>query len=188
MPSSPVSDGDRGPAEQERGRDETLTEEPSGGEQRDLEDELARGEERYRRALADLDNYRKRSAREVERQVAERSDRIVRDWLEAVDSVDRALRMQAPANELAAGLRAVMEQMEAILQRQGVERTGAPGDRFDPALHEAIGMQESDAVPDRGVVEVARSGYRQGDRVLRPAQVIVSRRPEGEPGEEEVED
>jgi molecular chaperone GrpE (heat shock protein) len=49
-------------------------------------------------------------------------------------------------------------------------------------------VQETDAVPDRVVVEVARSGYRQGDRVLRPAQVVVSRRPEGDSREEEVED
>jgi molecular chaperone GrpE len=185
MPSSPVSDG--GGAE-EQAPAETLTEPPQGGGERDLEDELARSEDRYRRALADLDNYRKRSAQEVERRVAERSEQIVRDWLEAVDSVDRALRMQGPTNELAAGLRAVMEQMEAILERQGVERIGAPGDRFDPALHEAVGVRETDAVPDRTVVEVARSGYGRGDRVLRPAQVVVSRHGGGDAQEEGVED
>jgi molecular chaperone GrpE len=187
MPSSPVSDGSRGQAEEGEARGETLTE-PPGGEERDLEDELARSEDRYRRALADLDNYRKRSAQEIERQVAERGERIVRDWLEAVDSVDRALRMQIPGNELAAGLRAVMEQMEAILERQGVQRIGAPGDRFDPALHEAVGVRETDAVPDRTVVEVARSGYGRGDRVLRPAQVIVSRSVEGDSRQGEGED
>jgi molecular chaperone GrpE len=193
MPSSPVSDGGRGRAEEQtRGRAddearaETLTEPAQGGEQPDPEDELARSEDRYRRALADLDNYRKRSAQEVERRVAERGDQIIRDWLEAVDSVDRALRMPGPTNEIAAGLRAVLEQMEAILERQGVERIGAPGDRFDPELHEAIGVRETDEVPDRTVVEVARSGYGRGDRVLRPAQVVVSRRQE-DGAEEEVE-
>jgi molecular chaperone GrpE len=189
MPSSPVSDGGRGHAEEEA-RAETLTEPSQSGEGRDLEDELARSEDRYRRALADLDNYRKRSAQEVERRVSERGDQIVRDWLEAVDSVDRALRMQEPTNELAAGLRAVMEQMEAILERQGVQRIGAPGDRFDPALHEAVAVRETDAVPDRTVVEVARSGYGRGDQVLRPAQVVVSRGGEGgsRPRQKEVED
>jgi molecular chaperone GrpE len=65
--------------------------------------------------------------------------------------------------------------MEAVLARQGVERLGAAGDRFDPELHEAISVQESDEVPDRTVLDVARSGYRHGERVMRPAQVVVSR-------------
>ncbi|HET8956624.1 MAG TPA: nucleotide exchange factor GrpE [Solirubrobacterales bacterium] len=127
-------------------------------------------DERYLRALADLENYRKRSAQEVERRVAEQAERLLLDWVEAVDSVDRALEMQ-PSD----GLRSVLEQMEAILARQGVERVGAAGDRFAPELHEAISVQESDEVPDRTVLDVARSGYRRGERVLRPAQVVVSR-------------
>ena len=127
-------------------------------------------DERYLRARADLENYRKRSAQEVERRVAEQAERLLLDWIEAVDSVDRALEMQ-PSD----GLRGVLGQMEAILARQGVERVGAPGDPFDPELHEAISVEESDGVPDRTVLDVARSGYRRGERVLRPAQVVVSR-------------
>ncbi|HEY2477324.1 MAG TPA: nucleotide exchange factor GrpE [Solirubrobacterales bacterium] len=129
-----------------------------------------RDDERYLRALADLDNYRKRSAQEVERRVTEQAERLLLEWIEAIDSVDRALGMQ-PSD----GLRSVLEQMEAILARQGIERVGAAGDRFDPELHEAISVQESDEVPDRTVLDVARSGYRNAERVLRPAQVVVSR-------------
>lgn len=168
MPSSPETDGGA----------ETLTESAEGaGEEvprRDPEAELAQLDDRYKRALADLDNYRKRAAGEIDRRVQERSDAITRDWLEAVDSVERALRMGGPENELAAGLRAVLEQMEAILERQGLSRIGSPGERFDPALHEAIAVRETDEVPDRTIVEVARSGYGEGERVLRPAQVVVS--------------
>lgn len=127
-------------------------------------------DERYLRARADLENYRKRSAQEVERRVTEQAERLLLDWIEAVDSVDRALEMQ-PSD----GLRNVLEQMETILARQGVERMGVAGDRFDPELHEAISVEESDEVPDRTVLDVARSGYRHGERVLRPAQVVVSR-------------
>jgi molecular chaperone GrpE len=145
MPSSPVSE-----------------EEQEDGRQAD--------DERYLRARADLENYRKRSAQEVERRVAESTERLLLDWLEAVDSVDRALAMQ-PSD----GLGSVLEQMEAILARQGVERLGAAGEPFDPGLHEAISVRESDEVPDRTVLDVARSGYRRGERVLRPAQVVVSR-------------
>jgi molecular chaperone GrpE len=75
--------------------------------------------------------------------------------------------------------------MEAILARQGVERVGTVGDRFDPELHEAISVQTSDEVPERTVLDVARSGYRHGERVLRPAQVVVSR--DGRSSEREQE-
>lgn len=181
MPSSPESDG---------GPEALIEPKEGGGEEprRDFEAELAQAEDRHKRALADLDNYRKRSAREIDRRVAERGEQITRDWLEAVDSVERALRMGGPTNELATGLRAVLEQMEAILGRQGVERIGAPGERFDPELHDAVVVRETDELPDRTIVEVVRSGYAVGDRLLRPAQVVVSHRPDGDSGQEEGED
>jgi molecular chaperone GrpE len=139
--------------------------------------ELAAMEDRWKRALADLDNYRKRTAREVDRRVQEARDAVVRDWLEAVDSIERALGAE-PENPNAEGLRAVLEQMEAILDRQGVQRVGAPGEAFDPQRHDAIAVRETADVPDRTVLEVARSGYARGEDVLRPAQVVVSRVPQ----------
>jgi molecular chaperone GrpE len=135
-------------------------------------------EDRYKRALADLDNYRKRSGREIERRVQEGTEAQARQWLEAIDSVERALRMEGvdPENPLALGLRHVLEQMESILERQGIRRVGEAGERFDPERHEAVGIRATDDVPDQTVVEVARSGWASDERVLRPAQVIVSRR------------
>jgi molecular chaperone GrpE len=133
-------------------------------------------EDRYKRALADLDNYRKRSAREVDRRVAENREALLRQWLEAIDSVERALRMQPDNRELFEGLRSVLDQMEAILARNGVQRVGTAGEPFDPERHEAIAVQPNDQVADRTVLETARSGFAMGDRVLRPAQVVVSRR------------
>jgi molecular chaperone GrpE len=147
---------------------------------RDLEAELAQMDDRYKRALADLDNYRKRSARETERRIAESREAQLRDWLEAVDSVERALLMELD-NPVFEGLRGVLDQMEAILARQGVQRIGAAGEQFDPERHEAVGVRYTDEAPDRTVVDVARSGFALGDRVLRPAEVIVSR---AEPSDE----
>lgn len=163
MPSSPVSEEER-EARQAEGAAQVADRESGGGQP------PPRDDDRYLRALADLENYRKRSAQEVERRVAEQAERMLLDWIEAVDSVDRALAMQ-PSD----GLRSVLEQMQAILARQGVERVGAVGDRFDPELHEAISVQKSAEAPDHTVLGVARSGYRRGERVLRPAQVVVSR-------------
>ena len=139
--------------------------------------ELARMEDRYKRALADLDNYRKRSARELQAGVEQSRESLLRDWLEAVDSVERALQMShgTPGAE---GLRALLEQMESILARHGVHRIGAAGEQFDPERHEAIEARVTNEAPDRAILEAVRSGWAIGDRILRPALVIVARRPE----------
>jgi molecular chaperone GrpE len=168
MPSSPASEG-REPAVETTG-------DRAGADMAELEARCADLDDRYKRALADLDNYRKRMAREIETRVRDARDAVTREWLEAVDSVDRALHME-PDSPAAPGLRAVLEQMETILGRQGVRRTGRPGDQFDPERHEAVGIHDTDQVPDRTIVDVARSGFASDDRVVRPAQVIVARRP-----------
>jgi molecular chaperone GrpE len=143
--------------------------------------ELARMEDRYKRALADLDNYRKRSAREVQASVEQNREALLRDWLEAVDTVERALKM-SHGTPGADGLRALLEQMEAILARHRVHRIGAPGEQFDPARHEAVEARVTDEAPDRTILEAMRSGWAIGDRVLRPALVIVARGPESAAG------
>jgi molecular chaperone GrpE len=158
MPSSPVSNGE--PQQQEQQQTSVA----------DLEARNAELEDRNLRARADLENYRKRSAREVERRVGEEREAALLDWLEALDSVERALRMTPDAE----GLQAVLEQMEAILARQGVARTGAPGEPFDPERHEAIGVRDGGGEQPT-IADVARSGFTISDRVLRPAQVIVTR-------------
>jgi molecular chaperone GrpE len=177
MPSSPASEGNEGAVEQRRAE-----ERPAGdGARTDVAEahsdqaaEVAEMEDRYKRARADLENYHKRSAQEVDRRVTESREALIGEWLAAVDSVERALRMD-PENPFAEGLRAVLEQMEQILDRQGVRAIDGTGERFDPERHEAIAVRETDEVPERTVLEVERSGYAVGDRVLRPAQVVVSR-------------
>jgi molecular chaperone GrpE len=152
---------------------------PPGPGIEDLRARVGELDDRYRRALADLDNYRKRSERLADSRVADARDRMLRDWLDAVDSVETALDMTSSDGELE-GLQAVRDQMRSILERQGVQRFGGTGERFDPDRHEAVAARESDSVPDRSIVDVIRAGYMVGDRVLRPARVIVSRRPDGE--------
>jgi molecular chaperone GrpE len=142
-----------------------------------LNEEIARIEDRYKRALADLDNYRKRATRDVDRRVAEAKEAALRDWLLVVDSVEQAMRME-PDGPCYEGLRAILHQMDVVLDRQGAERIGSLGDQFDPERHEAVAVRASEDVPDRTVVEVQRSGFAQGDRVVRPAQVVVARAPE----------
>jgi molecular chaperone GrpE len=138
--------------------------------------EVERLRDRWLRARADLENYRKRSDHEVERRVGDARDRLLLDWLEVVDDIDRALRFGSVADP---ALRPVQKQMHGVLARHGVERIEAKGAPFDPERHEAVGVRETEEAPANTVVEVVRAGYRVGDRVLRPARVIVSKSPAG---------
>jgi len=159
---------------------ETEQEEQQQRSRAPSEDErYAQLEDRYLRALADLDNFRKRSARDTELRIADVTDGLLRSWLEVVDSIERALQLTAD-ERAAADLRAVHDQIQAILDRQGVTRIGVPGEPFDPGLHEAVGVVPTVEVPDRAIVDVAQPGYAVGDRIVRPAQVIVARRPQPE--------
>lgn len=181
MPSSRVSEeGEQVGQQQIADAQDGTAQADSAPAQRDLEGELARMEDRYKRALADLDNYRKRSARETERRIVEAREAQLREWLEVVDSLERALFMQ-PDDPVVQGLRAVLGQMDAVLARQGVSRIGAVGESFDPERHDAVGVRATNEAPDRTVVEVTRSGFEHDGRVLRPAEVIVAR---ADPGDE----
>jgi molecular chaperone GrpE len=189
MPSSPASDPDPRPAkeaaesQQERSAaGDTAApppEAPEAGERQPsvdtVRDELAAMEDRFKRARADLENYRKRADREFERRLAERHEAMLREWLDVADSVDRALTSAIGDPQLGPGLMALREQIEGVLARQGVTRFGRPGERFDPERHEAVGVRPSDDQPDGTILDVVRSGYAIGDRVLRPAQVVVAR-------------
>lgn len=176
MPNSPASEGDAPAAEATGAVDAAELERRCA----ELEQRAGDLEDRYKRALADRDNYRKRTDREVARRIEEGRDALALEWLEAIDSVERAILMAEPEGPLAVGLQAVREQMEAILERQGIRRIGEKGERFDPERHDAVAVQATDNVPDNVVLEVVRSGYAAADRVLRPAQVVVARREEPE--------
>jgi molecular chaperone GrpE len=166
MPNSPESDTQAGAPEREQ---------PQRSDDGDLRAELERIEDRYKRALADLDNYRKRAVREIDVRTVEARIAAVREWLDVVDSVERAIRMQ-PDGPCREGFCAVLEQINAALTRQGVSRIGAPGEPFDPERHQAIAVAPADA-PDGTIVSVERSGFALGDRVIRPAQVVVAQAP-----------
>jgi molecular chaperone GrpE len=147
---------------------------PPAGE---VEARLAATEDRLLRALADLDNQRKRVGRELERGRAEAYERVLRDWLEVVDNADRALTAFADRSDdpMFAGLAALVGQMEDVLRRQDVRRLGERGEPFDPEQHEAVGTAPAAGLPEGSVVAVARPGYALNGRLLRPAQVIVAR-------------
>ncbi len=140
-----------------------------------LEDELAAAKDRYLRLMADFENHRRRAVREREDLVKRANEDLIAALLPVVDHVELALKQQPGVEDaFAKGVRLVYEQLMAILTRAGLTAVEAQGQPFDPAQHEAILSVPSADVAENRVVQQTRRGYLLGDRLLRPAQVIVS--------------
>jgi molecular chaperone GrpE len=133
---------------------------------------------RLLRAMADLDNLRKRFQREVAREREAERLRSAAEWVPVVDDLDRAIDHAAAdgsaPDTFTEGLRAVRDHAVAVLERLGFPRFEDLGERFDPSRHEAVGTVEADA-PAGTVVAVVRPGYGTPETVLRPAAVVVAR-------------
>jgi len=127
-----------------------------------------------KRVAAEFENYRKRVARDQESLVARAHERLVKDLLPVVDDLERALVAAAQHQEakLEEGVRLVHRELASILVREGLAEIETDG-RFDPHVHEALLAQPSDQ-EEGSVIEVIQKGYRIGDRVLRPARVVVA--------------
>ncbi|HEX2685457.1 MAG TPA: nucleotide exchange factor GrpE [Kofleriaceae bacterium] len=156
----------------------------SPGPETDLEAKIANLEkdkkdnwDRYLRTAADLENLRKRQRREVEDAKLESKGRVLKEMLPVVDNLERAIEhatTQAGANPIVEGVQLVLRQFLTAFERLDVMPIEAAGQPFDPNLHEAISQQESDAAPGT-VVQVLQRGYKSGDRLLRPALVVVAK-------------
>ncbi|MFK4149394.1 nucleotide exchange factor GrpE [Streptomyces sp. NPDC004065] len=134
-------------------------------------------EDRWRRALADLDNLRKRHARELERERTAERSRTAAAFLPVLDNLELALtHAGADPGAIMEGVRAVRDQAVNVLERLGYPRRAETGVAFDPARHEVVGVVQDPDAPPGTVVEVLRPGYGDGERQLRPAAVTVTKR------------
>jgi molecular chaperone GrpE len=127
------------------------------------------------RVQADFENYRKRAVREQERLVAHAHERLVRELLPVLDDLERALEAAERHEEaqLVEGVKLVENSLRAALAKEGLTEVDTSG-RFDPHVHEALLTQPSEDAEPGTVLEVVQRGYRLGDKVVRPARVIVS--------------
>jgi len=132
------------------------------------------------RAMAELDNVRKRAQRDIESAQRFALERFATELLGVRDSLELAAQSAATADaaSLAAGQQATLQLLGSAFDRFGVQRIDPAGAPFDPTLHEAVAMQESDAVPPDSVLKVLQSGYQLNGRLLRPARVVVARAPQ----------
>jgi molecular chaperone GrpE len=132
-------------------------------------------DEQLLRAMADLDNLRKRFYREIAREREAERLRVAGEWLPVVDGLDRAIE-HAPDDEqngLVEGVRAVRDQALEILARLGFPRFEDVGEQFDAKRHEAVSAVTTDAEPGT-IVAVVRPGYGAPEVILRPASVVVA--------------
>jgi molecular chaperone GrpE len=145
-----------------------------------LAGELAAANDRALRLQAEMQNLRNRTSREIADERRYAALPILRDLLPVVDNIDRAVEAAEKAGEaenLLEGFRLVRQQLMATLTRHQAELIPAEGQPFDPNFHEAILQQPSADVPAGNVMMVTQTGYKLHDRVVRPAQVIVSSGP-----------
>jgi molecular chaperone GrpE len=140
--------------------------------------QLREAEDRVLRAQAELENFRKRSRREYEDALRYREIDLLRDLLPVLDTVRRAIEASettADVDGLRAGFRMTAQQLEKVLETHGCKTIETDGKPFDPTVHDAMLQQVVPGVAAGTVVGVASKGYRLHDRVVRPAQVIVSK-------------
>jgi molecular chaperone GrpE len=167
---------------------EALTPEPLTAEQlEDLKARAARADENWERLLrttADFENFKKRAAREREEAVKFANESLIKKLVTALDNFGMALAAagQQPveaSQSLQSGVAMIHQQLRNVLQEAGLEEVDAAGKMFDPNWHEAVSQQDSADVPEGRVLQQLRKGYKLRDRLVRPATVVVARKPAG---------
>ena len=149
--------------------EQELVEEPAAEESAPAPDEA------YLRLAADFDNYRKRVAREQLELTSRANERILNELLPVLDDLERALEAATQHEEakLEEGVRLVHRSLVGLVERHGLSEIEAEG-AFDPHVHEALLAQPGEGADEGSVLQVLQKGYKLGDKVLRPARVIVA--------------
>ena len=149
--------------------EEQVVEEPAAEESAPAPDDS------YLRLAADFDNYRKRVAREQVEWTSRANERLLNELLPVLDDLERALEAAAEHEEakLEEGVRLVHRSLLGLVERHGLSEIEAEG-AFDPHVHEALLAQPGEGAEQGAVLQVLQKGYRLGDKVLRPARVIVA--------------
>ena len=152
-----------------------------------LRDEVSQAKNDYLRLLADVDNTKKRLQREKDEFVKYAAEEVVRALLPIVDSLAQALvavDKQSDPQAVIKGVHLIYRQLLGLLEKEGVKRIPAMGERFDPHQHEAVAQADAaDGTPDGVIVEEVQTGYTMHGRVIRHAMVKVAHRP-SEAGQE----
>ncbi len=173
--ASAAAAGEPAPAE---GAAEAEAEAPAGDSRYDeLSKQAEEHQQRYLRAQADFDNFRRRTQKEKEELAQYASSKLLTQLLPVVDNFERALAAAAGSGDsdsLAKGVDMIFRQLQGVLEQEGLKAMEAVGSPFNPEFHQAIMQVESDEHEEGIVVEEIQKGYILKDKVLRPAMVKVS--------------
>ncbi len=159
-------------------QDEVPPELPAPSELEKAQDEAAKLKDMLVRTAADFDNFRKRTRRELDDARRGGRDDLLKDLLPVFDNLERAIQSAQKATDVKAvsdGLAMILKQFESTLGRTGITRVPTVGVMFDPSQHEAIQQMETDEHPAGTVVAEVQPGYKEGDRLVRAAMVVVAK-------------
>ena len=150
----------------------------------DLKTRAAKADENWDRLLrttADFDNFKKRAAREKQDAIKFANESLLQKFIPILDNFDMAFAAvqneQGGQSSLRTGINMVLQQFKSALLEAGLEEVDAVGKPFDPNLHEAVSEQETSEVPEGHVAQQLRKGYKYRERLLRPATVVVAKKP-----------
>jgi molecular chaperone GrpE len=141
-----------------------------------LRKELAEHKERNLRLTADFENFKRRSRQESEARAGAQKESFIHELLPAIDNLERALAAGASASsrQVHQGVEMTLEQLRRLLRQHGIETEAGVGQPFDPHRHEAVSQRHDPAQPNHSILEVFQRGYRRGEKVFRPAKVVVN--------------
>jgi len=146
----------------------------------DYQEEAGKNKDLYLRALADLENYRKRAQRDKEDAIRFANDNLLREMVPVIDNLERAVEHanDDQGSSLLEGVEMTLVQFRKVLETFGVKPVESIGQLFDPNFHQAMGQVESDEYEPNTVVQEMQKGYTLNNRLLRPAMVMVAKTPE----------
>ncbi len=156
--------------------EETAGEEVNEAETKisELEAQIAADKDKYMRLAAEYENYRKRTANEKLSLYDDATAKAVTELLPVADSVRMALDNLKDADpEIIKGIELISNQLEKSFEKLKIEQYGKPGDEFDPNLHNAVSMIDSDELESNQIAQVFQTGYKIGDKIIRHAMVQV---------------
>ena len=146
---------------------------------------------KLQRVVADFDNYQKRAPKQIADSVRYEKEKIIKSLLPMLDNFEHALagaEKVESVDDLLKGVKIVYDQAYDVLKSHDVEQIDALGEKFDPNLHQAMMRREDAEHDDNIVIEEFQKGYKLGDRIIRPSQVIVNKLPEEEKPQEESQE
>ncbi|HJO04064.1 MAG TPA: nucleotide exchange factor GrpE [Acidobacteriota bacterium] len=149
--------------------------------QHPLEAEVAELKDQLLRQQAEMANYRRRTQQERDERAVEGRIDVIQQLLPVLDDFERAIDADADADGYREGVELILKSLRDLLVSLGVSRLDPHGEEFDPTLHDAVQQLPTDEVPEGRVASVYKPGYQLGERLLRPATVVVARQPMADP-------